>query len=138
MAPAPEVQLIQDAETRLLRAWTPAILRAVLVAAVTVVTVGLVESTFGSPGHYVARFHELQRGIQLRQPKDFGALVGDALLGNGRSIMTLGLMLLTLVPIARVTFTLLVFLFEKDYPYVAMTAYVLAALILGAALGRIG
>ena len=52
--------------------------------------------------------------------------------------MTIGLMLLTMVPIARVTFTLLVFFREKDYPYVAMTGYVLVALILGAALGRIG
>ncbi len=135
---SPEVQLVQDEETRLLRAWTPVILRVVLIAAVTTLIIGLAEATFGSPGHFVRRFHELQRGIQLRQPKDLGALVGDALMGNGRSIMTLGLMLLTLVPIARVTFTLLVFLREKDYPYVAMTAYVLAALILGAALGRIG
>src|SRR5271156_6172059 len=102
MASVPEVQLVQDEETRLLRVWTPLILRAVLVAAVTVLIIGLAEATFGSPGHFVTRFHQLQRGIQLRQPKDFGALVGDALEGNGRSIMTLGLMLLTLVPIARV------------------------------------
>ncbi len=138
MATASELQPIQDEETRLLRVWTPKILRTVLVAAVTVLIVGLAEATFGSPGHYARRFHELQRGIDLRQPKDFGPLIGDALRGDGRSIMTLGLMLLTMVPIARVTFTLLVFLKEKDYPYVAMTGYVLAALILGAALGRIG
>jgi uncharacterized membrane protein len=134
----PTTPEIQDEETRLLRVWTPVILRTVLIAAVTVLVVGLVQATFGSPGHYVRRFHELQRGIDLRQPKDFGLLVGDAIGGDGRSIMTLGLMLLTMVPIARVTFTLLVFLREKDYPYVAMTGYVLAALILGAALGRIG
>ncbi|MFI5352835.1 MAG: DUF1634 domain-containing protein [Candidatus Binatales bacterium] len=138
MATESELQSIQDEETRLLRVWTPAILRAVLIAAVTVLIIGLLESTFGSPGHFATRFHELQRGINLRQPKDFALLVGDAIGGDGHSIMTLGLMLLTMVPIARVTFTLLVFLREKDYPYVAMTGYVLAALILGAALGRIG
>ena len=132
MATESELQSIQDEETRLLRVWTPVILRAVLIAAVTVLIIGLLESTFGSPGHFATRFHELQRGINLRQPKDFALLVGDAIGGDGHSIMTLGLMLLTMVPIARVTFTLLVFLREKDYPYVAMTGYVLAALILGA------
>jgi len=138
MATVSELQSIQDEETRLLRVWTPVVLRTVLISAVTVLIIGLVESTFGSPGHFIRRFHELQRGIDLRQPKSFGPLVGDALGGDGRSIMTLGLMLLTMVPIARVSFTLLVFLREKDYPYVAMTGYVLVALILGAALGRIG
>ncbi len=138
MATVSPLQSIQDEETRLLRVWTPMVLRTVLIAAVTVLIIGLVEATFGSPGHFARRFHELQRGIHLRQPRDFGPLLGDALGGDGHSIMTLGLMLLTMVPIARVTFTLLVFLREKDYPYVAMTGYVLAALILGAALGRIG
>ena len=66
MATGPELQSIQDEETRLLRVWTPMILRTILIAAVTVLIIGLVQSTFGSPGHYVRRFHELQRGIDLR------------------------------------------------------------------------
>jgi uncharacterized membrane protein len=138
MATAPQPETVRGEEDRLLRVWTPRILRSVLIAAVILLVAGLIRSTIGAPGHFVTRFHELQRGIRLRQPKDFGPLVAEAIDGNGRDIMTLGLMILTLVPIARVTFTLLVFLKEKDYPYVAMTAYVLTMLILGAALGKIG
>jgi uncharacterized membrane protein len=137
MATARDIQLIRE-EDRVLRAWTPVILRSALLSAVVLLVIGLIESIVASPGHYSARFHELQRGVNLRSPEDFRLLVGDALAGNGRAIATIGLMMLTLVPIGRVAFTLFFFLREKDYAYVAMTAYVLAALIIGAALGRIG
>ncbi len=52
--------------------------------------------------------------------------------------MIIGLMVLTLVPLARVVFCLLVFLRERDLIYVLFTAYVLVGLILGIFLGRIG
>jgi uncharacterized membrane protein len=137
MATAPDIQLSRE-EDRVLRAWTPVILRSALFSAAVLLLIGLIESIVASPGHYSARFHQLQRGINLRSPEDFLPLLGDALAGGGRATATIGLMVLTLVPIGRVAFSLFFFLRQKDYPYVAITAYVLAALILGAALGRIG
>lgn len=137
MRTAPDIQLSRD-EDRVLRAWTPLILRSALFSAGVLLMIGLIESIAASPGHYSARFHQLQRGINLRSPEHFRLLLADALAGNGRAIATIGLMVLTLVPIGRVAFTLFFFLRQKDYAYVAMTAYVLAALIVGAALGRIG
>ena len=127
-----------DEEERLLRRWTPAILRTILIVAVVLLGVGLAGSLTVSPGHYAARFHELQRGIGLRHPEDLRELLAGALSGYNHAICTLGLMVLTLVPIGRVAFTLFVFLIERDRAYVAMTAYVLAALIIGTMLGRIG
>ena len=54
------------------------------------------------------------------------------------AVMIVGLYVLTLVPLARVAFTLVLFLKERDFIYVALTAYVLAALIIGVMLGRVG
>ncbi|MFZ0887726.1 MAG: DUF1634 domain-containing protein [Candidatus Binataceae bacterium] len=138
MAAIPQQPRRDDEEDRLLRRWTPALLRTILIVAVVLLGVGLAGSLTVSPGHYAARFHELQRGIRLRQPEDLSELLAGALAGNSHAICTLGLMVLTLVPIGRVAFTLFVFLMEKDRAYVAMTAYVLTALIVGAMLGRIG
>jgi uncharacterized membrane protein len=52
--------------------------------------------------------------------------------------MTCGLFILTLVPLARVAFCLVLFVKERDSMYVAFTAYVLIALLAGVMLGKIG
>jgi uncharacterized membrane protein len=67
------------------------------------------------------------------------AQLGEAALrGDPRSIMMVGLLVLTLVPLGRVTFTFILFLKEGDRIFAVATAYVLAALIAGVMLGRIG
>jgi uncharacterized membrane protein len=52
--------------------------------------------------------------------------------------LMLGLFVLTLVPLARVVFCFLLFIKERDYTYVAFTAYVLAGLIVGVLVGGAG
>src|SRR5256885_1729987 len=49
-----------------------------------------------------------------------------------------GLFVLTLVPLARVAFCFLFFIKERDYAYIAFTAYVLAGLIVGVLVGGAG
>jgi uncharacterized membrane protein len=49
--------------------------------------------------------------------------------------MTIGLYVLTLVPLARVAFTFFLFIKERDFIYVAATAYVLAGLVVAVMLG---
>src|SRR5579859_3082816 len=46
--------------------------------------------------------------------------------GNPHAVLTFGLFVLTLVPLARVAFCFILFIRERDYTYVAFTAYVLA------------
>ncbi len=58
--------------------------------------------------------------------------------GDPHAIMTMGLYVLTLVPLVRVAFTFVLFLKEQDFVYVAATAYVLAGLVVGVMLGRVG
>ena len=58
--------------------------------------------------------------------------------GNPHAVLTVGLFVLTLVPLARVAFCFILFIRERDYTYVALTAYVLAGLIVGVLVGSVG
>jgi uncharacterized membrane protein len=124
-------------EDRILRVWTPVILRTVLIAAVIVLIIGLVLMTT-TPGEYVDHFRAVQDN---ERRKDYGTLLdllARAAQGNPRSIMTVGLMILTLVPLARVAFCLMFFIKTGNKAFIVFTAYVLAGLVVGVMLGRIG
>ena len=125
-------------EERILRVWTPIILRTILVSAIVVLLLGLLSMAWQGPGYYVARFHRLQGSGQYENRESMAVLASSALRGNPRSIMTFGLMLLTLVPLARVAFCFLLFVKERDGIYVVFTAYVLLGLVAGVILGRVG
>jgi uncharacterized membrane protein len=124
-------------EDRILRVWTPAILRTVLAAAGVVLIIGLVAMAT-TPGEYLQHFHAVQDNERVKDYGTFLDLLIRARQGNPRSIMTLGLMILTLVPLARVIFSLLFFIKTRNKPFVIFTAYVLAGLVVGVLLGRIG
>jgi uncharacterized membrane protein len=124
-------------EDRILRVWTPVILRTVLAAAGIVLIAGVIAISL-KPGEYVKHFRAVQDNARVKDYLSFGHLVMHALQGNPRSIMTLGLMILTLVPLARVAFCLLFFIKSRNKAFVVFTAYVLAGLVAGVVLGRIG
>ncbi len=124
-------------EDRILRTWTPLMLRTVLIVSTIVLIVGIAATVLHSPGFYIDRFHALQRG-QMHATEQFSMIIRQAAAGDPHAIMTIGLYVLTLVPLVRVAFTFVLFLKDRDYIYVAATAYVLSGLILGMALGRIG
>ena len=50
-------------------------------------------------------------------------------LAHGRALIQLGLVLLILTPIARVAFSLVAFILERDWIYVAVSAIVLGLLL---------
>jgi uncharacterized membrane protein len=56
-------------------------------------------------------------------------IVGWALQGRSRGIIQLGLLLLIATPIARVAFSLIAFMLQRDRIYVFITAIVLAVLL---------
>jgi uncharacterized membrane protein len=124
-------------EDRILRVWTPAILRTVLIAAGIVLVIGLFAMTT-TPGEYVEHFRAVQAGMRVKDYGTLGDLLSRAWQGNPRSIMTVGLMILTLVPLARVAFCLMFFIKTRNKAFVIFTAYVLAGLVLGVMLGRVG
>jgi uncharacterized membrane protein len=129
---------ITDDEERILRVWTPIILRTILVGAIVLLLVGLLSMAWQNPDYYVARFHSLQGSVRYQNRKSLAVLASSALQGEPRSIMTIGLMVLTLIPLVRVAFCFLFFVKERDGIYVAFTAYVLMGLVAGVILGRVG
>jgi uncharacterized membrane protein len=124
-------------EDRILRVWTPIILRTVLAAAGIVLIAGLIVISL-TPGEYVTRFRAVQHNGHIKDYLTFGQLFMRVLNGNPRSITTLGLMILTLVPLVRVAFCLLFFIKTRNGAFVVFTAYVLLGLVAGILLGRIG
>ena len=137
MAPSTEIRtLAAENEDRILRFWTPILLRTILIVAAVILIFGLILMT-SKPDFYVGRFHAA-RAHRFAEKESFPELVVLALHGDPHSVMTLGLYALTLVPLARVAFSFLLFLKERDYAYIGFTAYVLTGLIVGMLLGRMG
>jgi uncharacterized membrane protein len=124
-------------EDRILRVWTPVILRTVLAVAGLVLIAGLIAITL-QPGEYVQHFRAVQDNARVKDYGNFWQLLIRARHGDPRSIMTVGLMILTLVPLARVAFCLMFFIKTRNRAFVIFTAYVLIGLIAGVMLGRIG
>ncbi len=124
-------------EDRILRTWTPLILRSILMLSSIMMAAGIAQTLAFAPGFYVRRFHAIQRG-QLHAHDSLVQLLYEMRHGDPHGIMLSGLYLLTLVPLVRVAFTFFLFLKERDFVYVTATAYVLAALVVGVMLGRIG
>lgn len=123
-------------ENRILRVWTPILLRTILIVAAIILMFGLILMT-KSPEFYVSRYQAAQ-AAQYAEQTSFAEMLRMAAQRDPHSVMTLGLYVLTLVPLARVAFCFLLFIKERDYAFVGFTAYVLAGLILGIVLGRIG
>lgn len=78
--------------------------------------------------HYARRDFEdpARRLIYARGPAEF---VRDALTGDSRGIIQLGILLLIATPVARVVFSVAAFALERDGTYVVVTLVVLAVLL---------
>lgn len=126
------------AEDKILRAWTPLLLRTILIAASAILLGGLIYAGVTEPASYVSRYHIVRAGTARHQAENVVQLVQASRHGDAHSILTLGLLVLTLVPLGRVVFTLVLFIRERDVIYIVATAYVLSALIVGVMLGHIG
>jgi len=124
-------------EDRILREWTPIILRSILIVAMLVLGAGLVLTYTFAPDYYVEHYQAAQHG-HLIGKETVGLLFDRVRQGNPHAVLTIGLFVLTLVPLARVAFCFMLFVRERDYTYVALTAYVLAGLIVGALAGSAG
>ena len=124
-------------EDRILREWTPILLRSILIAAMIFLVSGLILAYTFAPDYYVDRYREVQQGHLMGREK-YALLLGRIRAGNPHAVLTVGLFVLTLVPLARVAFCFILFIRERDYTYVALTAYVLAGLIVGVLVGSVG
>ncbi len=124
-------------EERVLRVWTPLLLRTILIVSVLMLAAGIIFMATSAPDYYVTRYHAVRQG-HLHGAEPFYEMLHGIIAGDPYSVTTLGLFVLTLVPLARVAFCFTLFLVARDWMYVGFTAYVLAGLVLGVTLGRIG
>ena len=124
-------------EDRILRVWTPILLRTILIVAMILLVAGLVLTYTFAPDYYVHRYREVEQGHLIGKER-LGLLLERIRAGNPHAVLTIGLFVLTLVPLARVAFSFILFIRERDYTYVALTAYVLAGLIVGVLVGSVG
>ena len=124
-------------EERILRVWTPILLRTILIAAMILLVTGLILTYTYAPDYYVERYRAVQQGHLYGREK-FALFLDRIPQGNPHAVLTLGLFVLTLVPLARVAFCFILFIRERDYTYVLFTAYVLAGLIVGVLVGSVG
>ncbi len=128
---------VSSEEDRILRVWTPVLLRTILTAAAVILVFGLVLMATTASGYYVEHYRAVQAG-RIHQKEPFAQIAHGALAGNPHAVLTVGLFVLTLVPLGRVAFCFMLFIRERDYTYVFLTGYVLFGLALGVFLGRIG
>ncbi len=124
-------------EDRILRLWTPILLRSIVIVAMTVLIAGLVLTATIAPNYFVDRYRQIQLGHLIGR-ESLASIWSNLLAGKPHAMLTVGLFLLTLVPLARVAFCLVLFIRTRDLAYVGFTAYVFAALIIGFLLGHIG
>ena len=124
-------------EDRILRVWTPILLRSILITAMVLLVAGLILDYTYAPDYYVERYNAVMHGRLIGKEK-FGLLAEHIREGNPHTVLTLGLFVLTLVPLARVAFCFVLFIKERDYTFVIFTGYVLAGLIVGMMVGSAG
>jgi uncharacterized membrane protein len=124
-------------EDRILRLWTPVLLRSIVIVAMTVLITGLILTATATPSYFGDRYRQVQLG-HLMGRESFAIIWSNLLIGEPHAVLTVGLFLLALVPLARVTFCLMLFIKERDFAYIGFTGYVLAGLLVGLLLGRIG
>ncbi|MBV8359619.1 MAG: DUF1634 domain-containing protein [Deltaproteobacteria bacterium] len=124
-------------EDRILRLWTPILLRSIVIISMTVLIAGLVLTATIAPNYFVNRYHQIQLGHLLGR-EHLATIWSNLVAGQPHAVLTVGLYLLTLVPLARVAFCLVLFIKTRDIAYIGFTAYVFAALIIGFLLGHVG
>jgi uncharacterized membrane protein len=101
------------------------LLRTGLILAAGVVMIGA--AIFLSRHGHERVFYDVFRG-EPRSYREVGNILVEAGRFHGRGFIMAGLLLLIATPIARVAFSVVAFLRQKDYVYVAATIFVLSVL----------
>jgi uncharacterized membrane protein len=96
----------------------------------------------GQTGYSQIRLEDVNGIVQYRVRPDFPNTLGDVFGGvlslKPYSIIVLGLLVLIAIPVMRVTVSVFAFAWERDWLYVAITAFVLLVLLLSFVIGEAG
>lgn len=106
--------------------WMAALLRTGVILSAALVLAGGVLYLTRHPGP-APNYHVFQG--EPSELRTIPGIVHEAMALHGRGLIQLGLLLLIATPVARVAFSLIVFLYERDWTYVVVTLIVLALLL---------
>jgi uncharacterized membrane protein len=112
------------------------LLRAGVVGSLTLIVAGTVISFVHHPD-YLTSHHALDRLTRPAAafPRTMPQVVADVRQFHGQAIVVVGLLLLIATPVVRVAVSVLAFVYQRDGAFVAITAVVLALLLLSFVLG---
>lgn len=102
------------------------LLRFGVLASMAVVFTGAVLYLF-QHGHEAPSYRQFHS--EPKRLTDVKAVWQTAIQGRGRSIIQLGLFILIATPIARIVFSVIGYVLERDYLYVIITLIVLSVII---------
>jgi uncharacterized membrane protein len=135
--PEPDLPpVVESPPVHRMEIWISIVLRGGVLLAGAVVAVGLARFllTPALPGEPRTVGELLAAEFHPTSPLSIASGVADA---RPTSLIRLGVFILILTPTARVLLTLLLFLAQRDWPFVVVTAIVLTVLVLGL-LGFVG
>lgn len=102
------------------------LLRIGVMVAASIIIAGAIVYLVRHGGEYPS--YHIFRG-EPAEYKTFLGIWGQTLTGHGRGLIQLGLLLLIMTPIARVAFSLVAFIRQRDRLYVVVTLIVLGVLL---------
>lgn len=120
------------------------ILRVGVSASAICILLGVIILFLTGDTGYGATFHDLSQltryssGAVGRFPTTPGDVIAGLAQFKPYALIALGLLLLILTPVIRVAASIVIFLLERDYAYVVITAFVLLVLIVSFLLGKTG
>lgn len=120
------------------------ILRVGVSASAICILLGVIILFLTGDTGYGATFHDLTQLTHYSSGGGgrFPTTPGDVIAGLAQfkpyALIALGLLLLILTPVIRVAASIVIFLLERDYAYVVITAFVLLVLIVSFLLGKTG
>jgi uncharacterized membrane protein len=114
------------------------LLRVGVVTSLAIVVLGTIVTFIHHPQYFTSPA-ELTRLTSLDGafPITFTQVFREFVQLRGEAIVVVGLALLVLTPVARVAVSILAFVYQRDWTFVAITAFVLAMLLLSFVLGRV-
>jgi uncharacterized membrane protein len=102
------------------------LLRYGVLTSVVIVLIGAVFYLF-QHGHEIPWYHEFKG--EPKRIREVKMVWQTAWQGRGRSIIQLGLFVLIATPIARIIFSIIGYILERDYLYVIITLIVLSVIL---------
>jgi uncharacterized membrane protein len=132
--PDPQVELVRTFEIVI-----STLLRVGVIVSLFVILAGLALSLIHHPKYLHSR-DALKEILSPQRPAwhTLKGLASGLREFRGEAIIMLGLLLLIATPVLRVAVSIVAFFFERDWTFVAITAFVLAMLILSFVLGKAG